>query len=90
MGTLKKQLKTKDDFPVTYHMTDWEWTFVKDLNIALATSTYRQRLMSGILGYIIKTRLGLEPKGKQVFKYEIDPKGENQELVVNLESTKEP
>jgi hypothetical protein len=89
MGSLKTQLKNKSQFPQTYHMTDWEHSFVKELNTALATSIYHRRLMSGILTYIVKTRLGIEPDKNQVLKFQIDLDKDDQELIVDIESTKE-
>jgi len=86
MGKVKEKLLIKDNkFPMTYHFTDWEYNFLKDMNTALITSIYHKRLMSGILSYIAKTRLGLEPDKGQVLKFEIDLKKDSQELKIDLE-----
>ena len=89
MGKLKAQLTEKPKFPITYVLSDWEHSFVKELNTALATSIYHRRLMSGILTYIVKTRLGIEPDKNQVLKFQIDLDKDDQELIVDIESTKE-
>ena len=89
MGSLKTQLKNKPQFPITYHLTDWEFSYLRQLNLALATSIYHKRLMSGMLSYIVKTRLDIEADKGNVLRFEIDLDKDDQELKIDLESTKE-
>lgn len=73
-----------------YILTDWEFGYLKELDIALKTSIYHQRLMSGILTYIAKSRLGLsDPPSGHHFTFEIDLGGDAQELVVRQEKSTE-
>ena len=79
MASLKSQLKSKGG---SYELTMFEHNFLKDLNTALATSIYHKRLMSGLLTYISKTRLGLEPKTGYSLTFEVDLSGEDRSLKV--------
>jgi hypothetical protein len=89
MAKLKEKLLEKSKFPMTYHFTPWEYSFLKDMNTALATSIYHKRLMSGILTYIVRTRLGVEPRKDEALRFELDLNKDDMELIIDLESLKE-
>ncbi len=72
--------------PQTYTLTDWEFNFVTEMNIALRTSIYWKRLMSGIFTYIAKMRVNLQPAPEGFYyKFEIDLEKGSHDLSIILE-----
>lgn len=82
-GVKNKLLSRKQPSGNEYELTEFEFNFLKDLNKALATSIYHKRLMSGLLTYIAKTRLGRpEPAAGMGLQFQVDLGGEDRTLTV--------
>lgn len=89
MGKLKDSI-TKKPAGDTYTLTVFEFSYLKDLNEALRSSVYHKRLMSGLLTYIAKTRLGFsDPQEGYNLQFEVDLAGDTRELTVRVMKTTE-
>lgn len=82
-GIKDKLLKNDSDKEVT--LDEFEFSYVRDLNTALQFNVFRQKLVSGFLTYLAKTRFGYKDgvKAGYILQFEIDLKADDRKLVIH-------
>ena len=77
---ISKQLEKR---PGKHELTEFEFAFLKELNILLQFHTAKDRIMSNLLTYIAKTRLGYtEIKEGYDLRFSFDLSGEDRDLEI--------
>lgn len=70
-GSLKKQALESEDTKI-HQLTEWEMNYTRLLNMALQYNTMGQRIISGYLHYVCKTRLGYADNLDLQFEIDLD------------------
>lgn len=79
----REAILNKDKDFKEYTLTDYEFSYLKDLNVVLQLNVFRSKIISGFLTYVAQTRFGYTKiKEGYNLQFEVDPNSDSKTIKI--------